>query len=90
MMAEQPKERLDRINELAKKDRSVGLTPEEKIERQQLREAYLKDFRAGLRDQIEHTQVFDKKARSSLAKKFRRFNVNTVGEKISLFNVNLL
>ncbi|MFK5261355.1 DUF896 domain-containing protein, partial [Lactiplantibacillus plantarum] len=29
-MAEQPKERLDRINELAKKDRSVGLTPEEK------------------------------------------------------------
>ncbi|WP_080980184.1 DUF896 domain-containing protein, partial [Lacticaseibacillus rhamnosus] len=54
-MAEQPKERLDRINELAKKDRSVGLTPEEKIERQKLREAYLKDFRAGLRDQIEHT-----------------------------------
>lgn len=72
MMAEQPKERLDRINELAKKDRSVGLTPEEKIERQQLREAYLKDFRAGLRDQIEHTQVFDKKGKELTSKKVQK------------------
>ena len=71
-MAEQPKERLDRINELAKKDRSVGLTPEEKIERQKLREAYLKDFRAGLRDQIEHTQVFDKKGHEITSKKSTR------------------
>ena len=61
-MAEQPKERLDRINELAKKDRSVGLTPE----------AYLKDFRAGLRDQIEHTQVFDKKGHEITSKKVQK------------------
>ena len=60
MMAEQPKERLDRINELAKKDRSVGLTPEEKIERQQLR------------DQIEHTQVFDKKGKELTSKKVQK------------------
>lgn len=89
-MAEQPKERLDRINELAKKDRSVGLTPEEKIERQKLREAYLKDFRAGLRDQIEHTQVFDKKGHEITSKRFKKFNANTVGAKISLFNIEAL
>ena len=53
-------------------DRSVGLTPEEKIERQQLREAYLKDFRAGLRDQIEHTQVFDKKGKELTSKKVQK------------------
>ena len=71
-MAEQPKERLDRINELAKKDRSVGLTPEEKIERQKLREACLKDFRAGLRDQIAHTQVLDKKGHEMTSKKVQK------------------
>ncbi len=66
------------------------MTPEEKIERQKLREAYLKDFRAGLRDQIEHTQVFDKKAMRSRAKRFKKFNANTVGAKISLFNIEAL
>ena len=46
-----------------------GLTPEEKNRAAKLREAYLKDFRAGFAGiQIEHTQVFDKKAMRSRAK----------------------
>ena len=73
-MAEQPKERLDRINELAKKDRSVGLTPEEKIERQ--------------KSSIPRSLI--KKAMRSRAKRFKKFNANTVGAKISLFNIEAL
>ena len=82
-MAEQPKERLDRINELAKKDRSVGLTPEEKIERQKLREAYLKDFRAGLRDQIEHTQVEQKGSKNSTRTRLARRLVFSTSKRFS-------
>lgn len=41
-------ERIKRINELAQKSRTVGLTEEEKAEQQRLRQEYVKDFRAGL------------------------------------------
>lgn len=50
-------ERIARINELAKKAREEGLTPEEQAEREQLRADYLKDFRAGLRQQLDNTYV---------------------------------
>ena len=41
-------ERVKRINELAQKSRTVGLTEEEKAEQQLLRQEYVKAFRAGL------------------------------------------
>ena len=41
-------ERVKRINELAQKSRTVGLTEEEKAEQQRLRQEYGKAFRAGL------------------------------------------
>ena len=41
-------ERVKRINELAQKSRTVGLTEEEKVEQQRLRQEYVKAFRAGL------------------------------------------
>ena len=37
--------RLDRINELARKQKTVGLTDAEKAEQKKLREEYLADFR---------------------------------------------
>lgn len=52
--------RLDRINELAHKAKAEGLTAEETAERQALRDAYIKDFRASFRSQVEMLQVFDK------------------------------
>ncbi|WP_424349286.1 DUF896 domain-containing protein [Latilactobacillus sp. 5-91] len=52
--------RLDRINELAHKAKAEGLTPEETTERQELRDAYLKDFRSSFRSQVEMLQVYDK------------------------------
>jgi uncharacterized protein YnzC (UPF0291/DUF896 family) len=46
--------RLDRINELARKQKTVGLTDAEKAEHKKLREEYLADFRKNLRGQLEN------------------------------------
>ena len=46
--------RLDRINELARKQKTIGLTDEEKAEQKKLREEYLVDFRKTLRGQLEN------------------------------------
>lgn len=51
------KEKLDRINELARKAKSVGLTDEETVERAALREEYLEAFRAGTRATLESIRI---------------------------------
>lgn len=50
-------EQIARINELAKKAKTVGLTPEEEAERKTLREAYIGAFRESLRSQLDNTVV---------------------------------
>ena len=50
---------IERINELAKKAKTVGLTPEEEEEREKLRAEYLKAFRASFRGQLENTYLVD-------------------------------
>ena len=51
--------RIDRINELAKKAKTVGLTPEEDAERAQLRQEYLAAVRQNLRAQLDNTFIVD-------------------------------
>ena len=51
--------KLDRINELAKKAKTVGLTPEEDAERAQLRQEYLAAVRQNLRAQLDNTFIVD-------------------------------
>ena len=51
--------RLDRINELAKKAKTVGLTEEEKKERAELREAYLANFRKNFKGQLDSIKIVD-------------------------------
>ena len=46
--------RLDRINELARKQKTIGLTDEEKAEQKKLREECLVDFRKTLRGELEN------------------------------------
>ena len=48
---------IKRINELAKKKREEGLTPEETVEQQELYKKYLAGFRNNLKQQIENTDV---------------------------------
>jgi len=50
-------ELLKRINELSRKQRSEGLTPEELKEQQELRAEYLKAFRAHFTDVLENTYL---------------------------------
>jgi len=47
------KEMIDRINRLARKQRSEGLTPEEKLEQHNLRRLYLKNIRTQITDQLD-------------------------------------
>ena len=50
-------EKIDRINVLAHKAKSVGLTEEEKKERELLRKEYLASVRMNLRSQLENIDV---------------------------------
>ena len=51
------KEKVERINELARKKKTVGLTAAEVEEQAALRAEYLRDFREGLRQQLENTYI---------------------------------
>lgn len=46
-----------RINELAKKNKTEGLTPEETAERDKLRRIYIDSVKANLVGQLENTTI---------------------------------
>lgn len=46
-----------RINELAKKAKTVGLTPEETVERDKLRRIYIDNVKASLTGQLDNTYI---------------------------------
>ncbi|MBQ4348690.1 MAG: DUF896 domain-containing protein [Clostridia bacterium] len=52
---------IDRINELARKAKTEGLTEEEIKERDILRRAYIDSFKESLVGQLENTYIVDEK-----------------------------
>ena len=52
---------INRINELASISKVRKLTEQEEIERANLRKEYLKQFKAGFRQQLEGVKVVDAK-----------------------------
>jgi uncharacterized protein YnzC (UPF0291/DUF896 family) len=52
-------EKMNRINELARKAKETTLSTKEKEEQQQLRKEYLAAFRSGMRHHIEGMKVVD-------------------------------
>ena len=54
------KAKIERINELAKKAKKIGLTAEEKNEQQALRQEYIKSIRENMRAMLENIEYKDK------------------------------
>lgn len=48
---------INRINELARKSKSVGLTAEEKEEQAKLRKAYIQSIRRSLRSSLDNIDI---------------------------------
>lgn len=51
---------IDRINELARKSKTVGLTPEEKEEQAKLRKEFIAAIRMNLRSQLDNIDIEEK------------------------------
>ena len=63
------KQVIARINELAKKAKTEGLTPEELAERDKLRRIYIDSVKANLMGQLDNTSYVDEKGNKIPLKK---------------------
>ena len=64
--------KIDRINELAKKSKTEGLTADEKVEQAQLRSEYIAAFKASLVSSLENTYIVDEKGNKTKVQKKKR------------------
>ena len=78
-------ERVKRINELAQKSRTVGLTEEEKAEQQRLRQEYVKAFRAGLDGMLDGVFVAGQNGEAVPIKAYMREKYGT--KELSLIKI---
>ena len=70
-------EKIDRINTLAHKAKSVGLTEEEKKEQAELRKEYLAAVRQNLQAQLNNIDVKEKEGSvTNLGEKYGRKKAN--------------
>ena len=56
---DEKKKKIDRINELAKKSKSEGLTVEETLEQAELRKEFLADIKKDVKSQLECIEIVD-------------------------------
>ena len=64
--------KIDRINELAKKSKTEGLTADEKVEQAQLRSEYIAAFKASLVSSLENTYIVDEKGNKTKVQKKKK------------------
>ena len=62
-------EKIDRINALARKAKTEGLTPEETAERDALRREYIDSVVGNLKGQLDNTYYVDEKGNKEKLKK---------------------
>ncbi|RYG71409.1 DUF896 domain-containing protein [Lentibacillus lipolyticus] len=65
------KEKLERINELAKKSKAEGLTVKEQSEQKALREEYLQNVRKSFKNQLKSMTVKDPEGNDVTPEKVR-------------------
>jgi len=53
------KEKMERINFLARKSKAEGLTSDELIEQKKLREEYLEEFKKNFRKQLDNIEFVE-------------------------------
>ena len=61
-------EMIDRINELNRKEKSEGLSTDERIEQQKLRRAYIDAFKENLKAQLDNIIVVDEEGNPAARK----------------------
>lgn len=71
------KEKIDRINALAKKNKEQGLTEEEKKEREILRKEYLEKFRENFRGQLNQIRFVEDMTEEELDEYNRKHKKNS-------------
>ncbi|MDO4491695.1 MAG: DUF896 domain-containing protein [Lachnospiraceae bacterium] len=70
-----------RINELYKKQKTVGLTPEEKVEQQILRQEYLDAVRGNLKAQLDNIDI--READGSITNLGEKYAKKMAGKKFT-------
>ena len=65
------KKLIDRINELANKKKTIGLTDEELKEQKELRNIYLSEFRKGFKSQLANIKVVDEEGNDVTPEKIK-------------------
>lgn len=63
--------KIDRINELAHKKKTEGLTGEEKVEQAKLREEYIEGYRRSVRHHIEGLKIVDEEGKDITPEKLK-------------------
>ena len=63
--------KIERINELARKKKTVGLTQVEQDEQLLLRQEYLESFRGGMRNHIEGLKIVDEEGNDVTPEKLK-------------------
>lgn len=66
------KEKIGRINTLAKKAKSEGLTSEEAAEQKELRSEYLESFRQSFKNQLHSVKVVDNEGEDVTPEKLKK------------------
>lgn len=65
------KELIKKINELANKSKTVGLTDEEKEKQKELRKEYISVFRGNMKETLMNVKVVDKEGKDVTPEKLK-------------------